>query len=127
MQDPITCHPDRDATGLRVRPHVPCAQCVPSAGARVARGEAGHLLPYSYWSNRQWNDPTKNDSDLQPTEVKFQLSLKAPIKEEIVDDITLWMAFTGTFYWQAYNSELSAPFHSRQGTRVRSGTSLQVF
>ncbi len=69
-----------------------------------------YLLPYSYWSNRQWNDPTKNDSDLQPTEVKFQLSLKAPIKEKIVDDITLWMAFTGTFYWQAYNSELSAPF-----------------
>lgn len=69
-----------------------------------------YLLPYSYWSNRQWNDPTKNDSDLQPSEVKFQLSLKAPIKEKIFDDITLWMAFTGTFYWQAYNSDLSAPF-----------------
>ncbi|EKF74606.1 outer membrane phospholipase A [Alcanivorax hongdengensis A-11-3] len=69
-----------------------------------------YLLPYSYWSNRKWHDPTKNDSDLQPTEVKFQLSLKAPIKENLVDDITLWMAFTGTFYWQAYNHQLSAPF-----------------
>lgn len=69
-----------------------------------------YLMPYSYWSNRQWNDPTKKDSDLQPSEVKFQLSLKAPIKEKIFDDITLWMAFTGTFYWQAYNSDLSAPF-----------------
>ncbi|MCG8394562.1 MAG: phospholipase A [Pseudomonadales bacterium] len=69
-----------------------------------------YLMPYSYWSNRKWNDPSKDDKDLQPTEVKFQLSLKAPIKENIVDDITLWMAFTGTFYWQAYNSELSAPF-----------------
>ena len=69
-----------------------------------------YLLPYSYWSNRQWNDPDKDDRDLQPNEVKFQLSLKAPLKENIVDDVTLWMAFTGTFFWQAYNSEISAPF-----------------
>lgn len=69
-----------------------------------------YLLPYSYWSNRQWHDPDKTDSNLQPTEAKFQLSLKAPIKEDIVDDVTLWMAFTGTFYWQAYNSDISSPF-----------------
>ena len=69
-----------------------------------------YLLPYSYWSNRQWNDPDKDDRDLQPNEVKFQLSLKAPIKENIVDDVTLWMAFTGTFFWQAYNSDISSPF-----------------
>lgn len=69
-----------------------------------------YLMPFSYWSNRKWHDPSKNDRDLQPYEVKFQLSLKAPIKERLVDDISLWMAFTGTFYWQAYNQELSAPF-----------------
>lgn len=69
-----------------------------------------YLMPYSYWSNRKWNDPTKKDSELQPSEVKFQLSLKAPIRENLVDDITLWMAFTGTFYWQAYNKDESAPF-----------------
>ncbi|MAX57107.1 MAG: phospholipase [Alcanivoracaceae bacterium] len=69
-----------------------------------------YLMPYSYWSNRKWNDPTKDDSALDHTEVKFQLSLKAPIKENIVDDVTLWMAFTGTFFWQAYNKEESAPF-----------------
>ena len=67
-------------------------------------------MPYSYWSNRQWNDPDKDDSALDHTEVKFQLSLKAPIKENLVDDVTLWMAFTGTFFWQAYNKEESAPF-----------------
>ncbi|MDX1803964.1 MAG: phospholipase A [Alcanivorax sp.] len=69
-----------------------------------------YLLPYSYWSNPKWNDPGKNDRDLQLSEVKFQLSLKAPLKENLVDDITLWMAFTGTFYWQAFNRDLSAPF-----------------
>ncbi|KGD64525.1 outer membrane phospholipase A [Alcanivorax nanhaiticus] len=69
-----------------------------------------YLMPYSYWSNRKWNDPDKDDSELQPTEVLFQLSLKAPIKEDLVDDVTLWMAFTGTFYWQAYNKEESALF-----------------
>ncbi|MZR63571.1 phospholipase A [Alcanivorax sp. DP30] len=69
-----------------------------------------YLMPYSYWSNRKWNDPDKDDSSLDPTEVKFQLSLKAPIKENIIDDVTLWMAFTGTFYWQAYNKDESAPF-----------------
>ncbi len=69
-----------------------------------------YLMPYSYWSNRQWNDPDKDDSALDHTEVKFQLSLKAPIKENLVDDVTLWMAFTGTFFWQAYNKEESAPF-----------------
>ncbi|MEE3320251.1 MAG: phospholipase A [Pseudomonadota bacterium] len=69
-----------------------------------------YLMPYSYWSNRKWNDPDKEDSSLDPVEVKFQLSLKAPIKENIIDDVTLWMAFTGTFYWQAYNTEESAPF-----------------
>ena len=69
-----------------------------------------YLMPYSYWSNRKWNDPDKDDRELQPTEVLFQLSLKAPIKEALVDDVTLWMAFTGTFYWQAYNKDESAPF-----------------
>lgn len=69
-----------------------------------------YLMPYSYWSNRKWNDPDKDDSELQPNEVLFQLSLKAPIKEQVVDDVTLWMAFTGTFFWQAYNEDESALF-----------------
>ena len=69
-----------------------------------------YVMPFSYWSGRRWNDPTKDDDDLQPNEVTFQLSLKAPLKEALFDDATLWVAFTGTFYWQAYNRPLSAPF-----------------
>lgn len=69
-----------------------------------------YIMPYSYWSNPRWNDPDKNDDELQNNEVKFQLSLKAPMAENLWGDMTLWAAFTGIFYWQAYNSELSAPF-----------------
>ena len=77
-----------------------------------------YLMPYSYWSNRKWNDPTKDDSALDHTEVKFQLSLKAPIKENIVDDVTLWMA-SPTFL-AAYTGRSPSGKQIRAGNRTQS-------
>lgn len=69
-----------------------------------------YLMPYSYWSNPQWNDPDREDDDLDSEEIKFQLSLKAPLYDDFWNGSTLYMAFTGTFFWQAYNSNQSSPF-----------------
>lgn len=69
-----------------------------------------YLMPYSYWSNRQGNDPDAADQNLDSSEVKFQFSLKAPVYDDFWDGSTLYMAFTGVFFWQAYNAEESRPF-----------------
>jgi len=69
-----------------------------------------YLMPYSHLSNPQWNDPDREDQDLDSGEVKFQFSLKAPLYTDFWDGSSLYMAFTGVFFWQAYNSEESRPF-----------------
>lgn len=69
-----------------------------------------YLLPVSYWSNPRWNDPGRKGQGLASTEVKFQLSLKAPLYDNFWNGSTLYMAFTGVFYWQAYNESQSRPF-----------------
>lgn len=49
--------------------------------------------------------------DLDNVEVKFQLSLKAPVWEVVFNGYgTLYAAYTNTSWWQAYNSAESAPF-----------------
>lgn len=69
-----------------------------------------YLMPFSYWSNPQWNDPSRKGEALDSTEVKFQISLKAPLYDHFWNGSTLYMAFTGDFYWQAYNHQESSPF-----------------
>ncbi|HEX5677776.1 MAG TPA: phospholipase A [Alcanivorax sp.] len=69
-----------------------------------------YLMPYSHWSNPQSNDPDQDDQNLDSNEVKFQFSLKAPVYDDFWDGSTLYMAFTGVFFWQAYNAEESRPF-----------------
>ncbi|MBF5058140.1 outer membrane phospholipase A [Alcanivorax sp. 521-1] len=69
-----------------------------------------YLMPYSHWSNPQWNDPDRQGQNLDSQEVKFQISLKAPLYDDFWDGSTLYMAFTGLFFWQAYNKSESSPF-----------------
>ncbi|MBL7250422.1 phospholipase A [Alloalcanivorax sp. C16-2] len=69
-----------------------------------------YLLPYSHWSNPQWNDPDRQGQNLDSEEVKFQISLKAPLYDDFWNGSTLYMAFTGLFFWQAYNKSESSPF-----------------
>jgi len=69
-----------------------------------------YVMPYSHWSNPQWNDPDREDQNLDSGEVKFQFSLKAPVYDDFWDGSTVYIAFTSVFFWQAYNSEESRPF-----------------
>ena len=48
---------------------------------------------------------------LQPVEVKFQISFKADISDNLFgDNGTLYFAYTQISQWQAYNSDNSSPF-----------------
>ncbi|AMO56265.1 phospholipase [Endozoicomonas montiporae] len=73
-----------------------------------------YILPVSYVSstNTQPYQPfNARVPDLDNTEVKFQLSLKAPVREGVFNgNGTLYAAYTNTSWWQAYNSAESAPF-----------------
>ena len=69
-----------------------------------------YLLPYSYWSNPRSNNPLIADDELQSQEVKFQVSLKAPLLEDFWYDATLYFSFTAVSWWQLYNQDLSRPF-----------------
>jgi len=48
--------------------------------------------------------------DLQATEVKFQLSLKTKIMDDVGEGGSLWVAYTQQSNWQAFNFDESAPF-----------------
>jgi phospholipase A1 len=70
------------------------------------------VLPASITSINQ--DPytgTPIDSKLDDVEIKFQISLKYLAMQDLIfEDLDLQFAFTTTSCWQAYNSEISAPF-----------------
>lgn len=72
-----------------------------------------YFLPIAYTSSP--NDRAflgDDDSEtLQSVEFKFQLSMKFPIAWDVVGrNSSLWFAYTQQAYWQAYNSDISAPF-----------------
>ncbi|TDX99622.1 phospholipase A [Thiohalophilus thiocyanatoxydans] len=71
-----------------------------------------YLLPLTYNSrpNQPPLDPQK-EAELDETEVKFQISIKMPITDELFgDESTLYAAYTNQSYWQAYNDDNSQPF-----------------
>ncbi len=71
-----------------------------------------YLLPVSYSELDQTvYEPQLQGNDLDNVEVKFQVSMKYIAAEDFVfDGVNLQFAFTATSWWQAYNSEISAPF-----------------
>jgi phospholipase A1 len=74
-----------------------------------------YVLPLSY-ANEPNDDVFEVGSsdfgeDLDNLEIQFQLSLKAPIADQIfLAEDSLFFAFTVRSFWQAYNREISAPF-----------------
>ncbi|MCD6704886.1 MAG: phospholipase A [Thiobacillus sp.] len=76
---------------------------------------ANFFLPVKY-SDSPNNTPLQgsllqSDQGLDPVEAKLQLSFKAKAVEGVFNDnVDLWVGFTGTSYWQAYNSSISASF-----------------
>lgn len=74
-----------------------------------------YLLPFTY--NASPNNaayaglPGSPGQELDNLEVKFQLSIKTPLWENMFgDNGTLYVAYSQVALWQAYNSKISAPF-----------------
>ncbi len=75
-----------------------------------------YLLPFAY-NNRSWdsslyrNTNGEQQLDLDRAEVQFQLSVKMPLAIDIFGSkVDAYGGYTMHSFWQAYNSEDSAPF-----------------
>lgn len=71
-----------------------------------------YIMPLTYNShpNQAPFDPV-TEGVVEETEVKFQISIKMPITDELFNDrSTLYAAYTNQSYWQAYNDSNSHPF-----------------
>ncbi|TDO99455.1 phospholipase A [Marinomonas balearica] len=73
-----------------------------------------YFLPITYTDNPNGRDfvvHDESDGALDNVEFKFQLSVKFPVAYDVVGrGSSLWFAYTQQAFWQAYNSEISAPF-----------------
>jgi phospholipase A1 len=70
------------------------------------------VLPASFTSiNQEPYIGTPVGNKLDDVEIKFQVSLKYLFMQDLIfKDLDLQFAFTTTSWWQAYNSDISAPF-----------------
>ncbi len=77
-----------------------------------------YVLP-GFWTskvNTTPSSPNPNNTvttpeELDSTEAKFQLSFKTKVAEDLFgDNGDVWVGYTQSSRWQAYNSELSRPF-----------------
>lgn len=77
-----------------------------------------YLLP-AFWTSDKNTTPTSPNPNnvvgepqiLESTELKFQLSFKTKLAENLFDDNgDVWMGYTQSSRWQAYNGEDSRPF-----------------
>lgn len=59
-----------------------------------------------------WEEPPLNETpEFQNIEAKFQVSIKAPIVQNLFGDTGhLYFAYTNLSVWQIYNKDLSSPF-----------------
>lgn len=72
-----------------------------------------YFLPFSYnqHPNQKPLDDLQRGESLENEEFLFQISMKVAIWEHVLGHRTnLFFAYTGRFWWQAYNSDISAPF-----------------
>lgn len=73
-----------------------------------------YLLPITYNAspnNDAYATLTDERDQLDKLEVKFQLSIKTPLWENMFGSTgTLYVAYSQVAFWQAYNSKISSPF-----------------
>lgn len=68
--------------------------------------QSPHLDPY-----RPLLQALPGEQDISRTELKFQLSFKLKVMENMFNDrADLWFGYTQQSFWQAYNSSNSSPF-----------------
>lgn len=89
----------------------------PECGSKLYR-----LLPYrqNYLIARYSNNPNNHPENantgraaaqrLEHTELKFQISLKVKVAEQIANSADLWFGYTQQSSWQAFNSANVRPF-----------------
>jgi phospholipase A1 len=68
---------------------------------------------FSSMNEKPWEDYTGEDVDLNETEVKFQISFKFMLWENLFKKRTngdLFFAYTQLAMWQLYNKDISSPF-----------------
>ena len=74
---------------------------------------SSYILPYT-WNASPNEGPVRAaepDRTVQHEEVKFQISFKSKLWEDVLGrDIDLWAAYTQLSFWQFYNFDDSAPF-----------------
>ncbi len=75
---------------------------------------ANYLLPIAYNSSPNagvLEGTSLEDADLDNIEIKFQLSIKYQLFEDLFkNNGDLYFGYTNLSYWQAYNSDYSSPF-----------------
>lgn len=70
-----------------------------------------YVLPLSYNTTTHSEPFSERDGDIDGTEVKFQISLKYQLMENLFQSGTdLYIAYTNLSFWQAYNKDASSPF-----------------
>jgi phospholipase A1 len=71
-----------------------------------------YVLPITYSEpNYRLYSVLPEGNDLDNLEAKFQVSIKyIAVENFMFDNLNLQFAFTGTSWWQTYNSALSSPF-----------------
>ncbi len=69
------------------------------------------FLPFTYNGRPNETPFTGREGELDPYEMKFQLSLKFPVAKDLLfKNDRLFFAYTGLSFWQAYNRKFSSPF-----------------
>lgn len=74
---------------------------------------SNYILPFSYNSspNEESFQANSTGEDIERTEVKFQLSLKVKLRQDIFGkDVDLWFGYTQKSFWQLYDFAESSPF-----------------
>lgn len=71
-----------------------------------------YILPFTYSEPKHGPyGSLSQEEQFDHAEIKFQFSIKFLAAEDVLyDDVNLYTAFTTNSWWQAYNSQLSAPF-----------------
>jgi phospholipase A1 len=74
---------------------------------------SNYILPFSYNSspNEEPFQANSTGEDVERTEVKFQLSLKVKLWQDIFGkDVDMWFGYTQKSFWQLYDFAESSPF-----------------